>query len=43
MKKHAEELKTAFDEADKAKYRDEHFAKDLENAYELGRKLLKQG
>ena len=27
---------------EKAKYRDEHFEKDLQNAYELGRKLLKQ-
>lgn len=31
-----------FDEADKAAYRDAQFPKDLENAYELGRKLLKQ-
>ena len=28
-----------FIEPMKAKYRDEHFAKDLENAYELGKRL----
>ncbi len=31
-----------FNEADKAKYRAEQFPKDLQNAYELGQKLLKQ-
>lgn len=31
-----------FNEAEKAAYRDAQFPKDLENAFELGRKLLKQ-
>ena len=31
-----------FDEKEKAKYRDKQFPKDLENAYQLGQKLLKQ-
>ena len=31
-----------FNEKDKAKYRDEQFPIDLQNAYELGQKLLKQ-
>ena len=31
-----------FNEYDKAKYRDEHFEEDLDNAYKLGQKLLKQ-
>ncbi len=31
-----------FNEADKAKQKEEQFPKDLQNAYELGRKLLKQ-
>mgnify|MGYP003312452044 CR=1 FL=1 len=30
-----------FNEADKAKQREEQFPKDLQNAYELGQKLLK--
>lgn len=29
-----------FNEADKRAYRDEHFEKDLENAYELGKRLV---
>lgn len=29
-----------FDEKEKAKYRDEYFAKDLESAFELGKKLV---
>ena len=31
-----------FNEEDKAKQREEQFPKDLQNAYELGQKLLKQ-
>ena len=31
-----------FNEKDKAKQREEQFPKDLQNAYELGQKLLKQ-
>lgn len=31
-----------FSEADKAKYRDEHFAVDLKNAYDLGKRLVEK-
>lgn len=31
---------TVFKEADKRKYRDEHFPQDLENAYKLGNRLI---
>jgi hypothetical protein len=31
---------TYFSEEDKRKYRDEHFATDLQNAFELGKRLV---
>ena len=31
-----------FSEADKRKYRDEHYAIDLKNAYELGKRLVEK-
>ena len=33
---------TVFKEEDKRKYRDEHFPQDLEDAYELGKRLVKK-
>ena len=33
---------TVFKEEDKRKYRDEHFETDLQNAYELGKRLVKK-
>jgi len=33
---------TLFDEADKRKYRDEHFSIDLQNAFELGKRLVEK-
>ena len=33
---------TYFSEEDKRKYRDEHFATDLQNAYELGKRLVEK-
>ena len=33
---------TYFSEEDKRKYRDEHFATDLQNAYELGKRLAEK-
>ena len=35
-------LESTFNEKNKAKQREEQFPKDLQNAYELGQKLLKQ-
>ena len=31
---------TVFKEEDKRKHRDEHFPQDLQNAYELGKRLV---
>ena len=33
---------TVFKEENKRRYRDEHFETDLQNAYELGKRLVKQ-
>ena len=33
---------TVFDEADKRRYRDEHFPTDLQNAFELGKRLVEE-
>ena len=33
---------TLFDEADKRKYRDEHFSIDLQNAFDLGKRLVEK-